>query len=97
MKGYLYRVGIALSILINVILGGKNNQTFSARNHQRLREGKGNLVWMIDKLLRKGHCQMCWVNWMLTRVDRIENDGIIRYTYTPRHSYHSGINKKDKI
>lgn len=67
MKEYLYRVGIALSILGNVVLGGHSNQTFSARNHQRLREGKKNLVWFIDKLLRKGHCQMCWVNWMLTR------------------------------
>ena len=67
MKAYLFRVGIALSILINVILGGKSNQTFSARNYQRKKDNKPNLVWFIDQVLQKGHCQMCWVNWTVRK------------------------------
>ena len=31
---YFERVGIALSVLLNVVLGGYSNQTFSARNHE---------------------------------------------------------------
>ena len=67
MRAYLFRVGIALSILINVILGGKSNQTFSARNYQRKKDSKPNLVWFIDLVLQKGHCQMCWVNWTIRK------------------------------
>jgi hypothetical protein len=67
MRAYLFRVGIALSILINVILGGKSNQTFSARNYQRKKDNKPNLVWFIDLVLQKGHCQMCWVNWTVRK------------------------------
>jgi len=67
VKAYLFRVGIALSILINVILGGKSNQTFSARNYQRKKDSKPNLVWFIDLVLQKGHCQMCWVNWTVRK------------------------------
>jgi len=67
MRAYLFRVGIALSILINVILGGKSNQTFSARNYQRKKDSKPNLVWFIDLVLQKGHCQMCWVNWTVRK------------------------------
>ena len=67
MKAYLFRVGIALSILINVTLGGKNNQTFSARNYQRNREGKRNIVRVIDKMLGAGHCLMCWTNWRIRK------------------------------
>jgi hypothetical protein len=67
VKSYLFRVGIALSILINVILWGKSNQTFSARNYQRKKDNKPNLVWFIDLVLQKGHCQMCWVNWTVRK------------------------------
>ena len=45
---YLGRLGIALSVLFNVLLGGPNNQTFSARNWARKRKNKLNLVWLID-------------------------------------------------
>jgi hypothetical protein len=45
---YLSRIGIALSVLFNVILGGYSNQTFSARNWSWKRKGKWNLVWLID-------------------------------------------------
>jgi hypothetical protein len=48
MLKYLARIGIALSVLLNVILGGPSNQTFSARNWGRKRRGQINLVWLID-------------------------------------------------
>lgn len=50
MSLYLMRVGIALSVLLNVLLGGQSNQTFSARNWGWKREGKANLVFIIDPL-----------------------------------------------
>lgn len=46
--GYFRRVGIALSILLNVILGGSPYQTLSARNYERKRAGKWHLVPVID-------------------------------------------------
>jgi len=45
---YLKRIGIALSVLLNVTLGGKSNQTFSARNWERKRQGKIHFVFAID-------------------------------------------------
>jgi len=66
LGAYLNRVLIALSILINVILGGKLNQTFSARNYQRRKDNKKNLVFLIDMLLGQDHCLLCWVNFRLT-------------------------------
>ena len=67
MKAYLFRVAIALSILSNVILWGKSNQTFSARNYQRKREGNRNIVMVIDKMLGKDHCLVSWTNWRLRK------------------------------
>jgi len=63
MTEYLTRVGLALSVLANVILGGPSNQTFSARNHAWKKEGKPNLTFLIDKLLGPQHCSECWVYW----------------------------------
>ena len=63
MALYIKRVLIAFSVLVNVILGGMNNQTFSARNWQWKRERKLNLVWLIDLVVGKGHCSECWVYW----------------------------------
>jgi hypothetical protein len=45
---YLFKIGIAVSVLINVITGGESNQTFSARNWQWKKDGVFNLVWLID-------------------------------------------------
>jgi len=64
---YLKRVLTAFSVLINVLLGGSNNQTFSARNHSWKRNGYPNLVWFIDSFLGKGHCLECWVYWKVRR------------------------------
>lgn len=62
---YFERVGIALSILLNVILGGPSNQTFSARNHLWKKSGKPNLVWLIDFLIFWDieHCLNSWLYW----------------------------------
>lgn len=50
---YFGRIGIALSVLFNVILGGYSNQTFSARNWGWKRQGKPNIVWLIDGVCEK--------------------------------------------
>ncbi len=62
---YLQRIGISLSILFNVLLGGHSNQSFSARNYQWKREGKLNLVQLIDTIfwLNTDHCMNSWLYW----------------------------------
>lgn len=74
---YFERIGIALSVLINVILGGESNQTFSARNYARKRNGFINLVWLIDKLFYKSkgtHCMESWTYWYV-RSSKINIEG----------------------
>lgn len=60
---YIERVGIALSVLLNVLTGGASNQTFSARNWDWKKRKLPNMVFVIDLLLGKGHCLECWVWW----------------------------------
>ena len=67
MALYIKRVLVAFSVLVNVIFGGTNNQTFSARNWQWKRERKPNLVWLLDLVIGKGHCSECWVYWKTRR------------------------------
>ena len=67
MALYIKRVLVAFSVLVNVILGGTNNQTFSARNWQWKRERKPNLVWLLDLVIGRGHCSECWVYWKTRR------------------------------
>ena len=67
MFSYLYRVGLATSVLLNVILLGQSNQTFSARNYGWKREGKPNVVLLIDRLSRDDHCKMSWVYWITAK------------------------------
>lgn len=64
---YLKRILIALSVLLNVILGGDNNQTFSARNHEWKRRSLPNVTLLIDFVLGKGHCMTCWVYWKVRK------------------------------
>jgi hypothetical protein len=52
---------------MNVILGGKLNQTFSARNWEWKRNGKPNISWLIDRILGKDHCSRCWSYWKTRR------------------------------
>jgi hypothetical protein len=65
--GYINRVLTAFSVLINVLLGGSNNQTFSARNWQWRKDGKPNIVWLIDAILGEDHCSGCWVYWKVRK------------------------------
>lgn len=67
MFRYLNRIFVALSVLLNVILGGDNNQTFSARNHDWKRRGYPNMVVLIDFLFGKEHCMECWVYWKVRK------------------------------
>lgn len=64
---YLKRVMIAVSVLVNVVLGGDNNQTFSARNHQWKRDGKPNIVFFIDSILGRDHCMNSWSYWKVRK------------------------------
>lgn len=67
MKGYVVRVSVALSVLLNVVLGGASNQTFSARNWQWKKDSKFNFVWCIDLVLGSDHCVMSWVYWSVRK------------------------------
>lgn len=62
---YLEKVGIALSVLLNVVLGGPSNQTFSARNYHWKRNNKFNLVKLIDFIIfwDSDHCLHSWLYW----------------------------------
>jgi len=66
---YLERVGISISILINVVLGGPSNQTFSARNYKWQQDGKWNIVWLIDFIIfwDHDHCLNSWLYYKTTR------------------------------
>jgi len=70
IKKYIKRFFRSISILINVILGGKSNQTFSARNYDLKRRGKPNLVCFIDFFADnvfndRDHCLTSWVYWVI--------------------------------
>ena len=64
---YLVRILIAMSVLLNVILGGRLNQTFSARNWEWKRNEKINVVRLLDTLLGDGHCSRAWAYWKVRR------------------------------
>lgn len=64
---YLLRLLISLSVLLNVILGGHINQTFSARNWEWKRNRKPNLCFLIDNLIGKDHCSNAWAYWKTRR------------------------------
>ena len=77
---YFERLGIASSVLLNVILGGPSNQTFSARNWEWKVKGYPNLVWLIDFLalwFEKDHCKTSWEFWSTV----IKNHGETRYEH----------------
>jgi len=68
LGNYVVRVMMALSVLLNVLLGGQSNQTFSARNHGWQRMNLPNLVFLIDAVLGKDHCLKSWVYWKVRRL-----------------------------
>jgi len=64
---YFIRVITSLSVLINVILGGKSNQTISARQYDLKKRGKINLVRIIDIIFfwNSSHCMTSWSDWLI--------------------------------
>jgi hypothetical protein len=79
MKDYFKRLGIAISVLFNVFLGGPSNQSFSARNYGWKKEGKPNLVFLIDFIAKKvfndpNHCLEAWVYWYTRK--NLESKGL---------------------
>lgn len=70
---YIKRIGIAISVLLNVFLGGQSNQTFSARNYAWKREGRFNAAWLIDIVFKyvfrdgENHCLNSWVYWFVRK------------------------------
>ena len=86
---YLQRIGIALSVLLNVILGGPSNQTFSARNWAWKRGGYPNLVWFIDfifSLYEKDHCEVSWEYWAY-KIKKLDETNYNYYDYSKEGKY----------
>ena len=69
MTTYPERIIIALSTLLNVVLGGHSNQTFAARNYMWKRHGRWNLVLVIDTIFwfDPNHCSDAWTYWILRK------------------------------
>ena len=75
MRDYALRIGIAISVLINVITGGELHQSFSARNHEWKRKGKMNVTWLIDLLfLDNMHCLESWTYWVTRKENMRKKD-----------------------
>jgi hypothetical protein len=66
---YFQRIFIAVSVLLNVILGGYSNQSFSARNYAWKREGKPNIIRLIDLIFwfNPDHCAQAWSYWVVRK------------------------------
>ena len=89
MLTYLARVFIALSIFMNALVGGKNNQTLSAAQWERKRAGKLNAVCYIDAMFWRepNHCEEAWIKWQIINYAINQYDDIAE-------RYYSGIKKK---
>jgi hypothetical protein len=73
IRRYFSRVGTAVSILFNVLIGGKSNQTFSARNYEWGRQGKPNITRFIDVLFNDDtHCMTSWTFWVTTKLKDLD-------------------------
>ena len=70
---YLIRIVIALSVLLNVILGGYSHQSFSARNYAWKKKGYVNFVWLIDALafFDPNHCEQSYL--LFEAMQRVHN------------------------
>lgn len=90
---YIERIAIALSVLLNVILGGSSNQTLSARQYQRKRDRKLNLVWLIDTIFffDQDHCMMSWLFWNThINVRKAKNNYLQRTRDMVEYKYNDG-------
>ena len=63
----LFYVACTRSMSRLLVIGGKNNQTFSARNYQRKLDSEKNLCHGIDYILGDDHCLECWQRWCIIK------------------------------
>lgn len=63
---YIVRVITAFSIFLNVLVLGKSNQTFSARNHIWSMKGYPNIAWLIDSVFYfdLNHSKRAYIYWV---------------------------------
>ena len=91
---YLSRIAIATSIFFNTLFGGLNNQTVSARNYERRKQGLSKLCWIIDSIFGEGHCKRAWAKWTvinnaISHYDEI-NKQLELGDKTPPQAYYHG-------
>jgi hypothetical protein len=67
MIPYFSNLSVALSVLLNVALGGDISQTFAARNWQRKKDNKFNMVKIIDTFLGRDYCAKQWAYWKVRK------------------------------
>jgi len=105
-RRYVNRVLIALSVLLNVVTGGRSNQTFSARQYERKRKKKINLCWLIDILFfhDPDHCMMSWLYWNTHKNIRKsgkrylqEQADVVVYGYTMKEEFYDEQPKQSNL
>jgi hypothetical protein len=92
---YFNRVLIALDVLFNVVLGGDINQTYSARSWLLKKQGKPNLVWLIDRVFfwDPSHCMSSYIVWLTGKnIRKIGRKGI----YNARNTQYNIITDDKK-
>lgn len=103
---YSKRVLVAISVLINVIVGGKSNQTLSARQYERKKHHKLNLCWLIDLLFYfdPDHCMMSWLYWNTHKNIRKsgkrylqEQADVVVYGYTMKEEFYDEQPKQSDL
>ena len=67
MTRYIGNLSTALSVLLNVALGGDICQTFAARNWQRKKDNKFNIASIIDAFLGRDYCAKQWAYWKVRK------------------------------
>jgi hypothetical protein len=91
MRRYLRRCIIAFSIFVNVVGGGRSNQTFSATQYERKKQKRFNVAWLIDLFFfwEKDHCMDAWVKWKLIHksIRHFENLGETFYDTITHKQY----------
>lgn len=60
-----------LSMFVNMYLGGLDNQTIGANQYERHRDGRFNIVWLLDAIWYvvdgKDHCCIEWIDWNIPK------------------------------
>ena len=99
LRKYFKRIAVTLSVLFNVILGGASNQTFSARQYEKKRDGQSNLVWLIDTVIffDTDHCMMSWLYWKTTKDIRlVKGKYTHEFLYSPEYEKPMGRISKER-